>query len=108
MLFRAQVARAVNTGVLDDLGHPEKRVEVIHAAMPCWVTPTSSELQFGGNLVVEIGSHRGLSPFDVSIEPEDRLQVSDRSGLILYFHLRVLGVQLAPRLHKELRLESVS
>ena len=108
MIYRAVVNRNVG-GAADSLGHPTVVDTEIHSALPVFVTPVSSDLKFNSNRVLDLGNLRGLAEHDADIEVGDRLTVSDRAGAILYENLRVLGVELAPRSHKELmNSESVS
>ena len=107
MIYRAVVNRKVG-GAADELGHPTVVDTEIHAALPVFVTPVSSDLKFNSNRVLDLGNIRGLAEHDADIKTGDRLIVSSRSGEVLYENLRVLGVELAPRSHKELMIQSVS
>lgn len=106
--YRARVDRDTG-GSEDELRHQEPNDMLIHAALPCFIVPTSGDTTFSTGRTAEIITHRGFVAPDADVRAEDRLlSVVNRAGSTLFEGLRVLSVQLFPQAHKRLNLHSVN
>ena len=106
--YRARVDRDTG-GALDELRHPVPVVEELHAALPCFIVPTSGNTTYTSGRTAEIVTHRGFISDNADVRAEDRfVSVINRAGSTLFANLRVLSVQLFASQHKRLDLQSVS